>query len=258
MRHRKAAFTLVELLVVITIIGILIALLLPAVQAAREAARRAQCSNNMRQLGMAMHLYAEASGGVLPPGSRGHYRHGLFTFLLPYIEQENLYHEVDLNAYTNYEPFLLRQKVISTYVCPSYPGDVQADPYGALTTYQGFNGAILLDASGNLIGNNLLISHASFGDISNNGIFRYGDIPIPPSQYGGGIPNYDGVVRISDVRDGLSNTLAFSEFVYRDTVDLTAPYSDWPGCVRWWMGGSARAIGKASSNPSVGVNWQEN
>jgi len=80
------AFTLVELLVVIAIIGILIALLLPAVQAAREAARRMQCTNHLKQIGLAVHNFHDSQRGV-PPGSLGALRVGTHAFLLPYMEQ---------------------------------------------------------------------------------------------------------------------------------------------------------------------------
>ena len=91
-RSLPAGFTLVELLVVITIIGILIALLLPAVQAAREAARQSQCANNFKQVGLAMHGYV-ASKGSFPSGevtSGGGYW-GWGAFLLPFIEKQNVY-----------------------------------------------------------------------------------------------------------------------------------------------------------------------
>jgi prepilin-type N-terminal cleavage/methylation domain-containing protein/prepilin-type processing-associated H-X9-DG protein len=91
-RPAPAAFTLVELLVVITIIGILIALLLPAVQAAREAARRMQCSNNLKQIGTGLHNFATANG-TFPPGmlSRTIEWPYFIHFLLPYLEQEAYY-----------------------------------------------------------------------------------------------------------------------------------------------------------------------
>src|ERR1044071_6861704 len=105
----KSGFTLVELLVVIAIIGVLVALLLPAVQAAREAARRMSCSSNLRQLGLAMHNYHDThktlpyttaawgpDGKVNSPGNRGW---SWNSFILPYIEQQAVYSQIDFTDY---------------------------------------------------------------------------------------------------------------------------------------------------------------
>src|SRR4051794_23483525 len=94
-RHRRRGFTLIELLVVIAIIGVLVALILPAVQSAREAARRMQCSNNLKQIGLALHNY-HGNHNVLPPGyvyQKG-YPVGGFgwaTMILPHLEQAPLF-----------------------------------------------------------------------------------------------------------------------------------------------------------------------
>lgn len=96
-RVDHGAFTLVELLVVIAIIGVLVGLLLPAVQAAREAARRMQCSNNMKQIGLATHMFADSNRGILPPGCRDYNFMTWATFLLPYLEQASRYDSISVS-----------------------------------------------------------------------------------------------------------------------------------------------------------------
>jgi len=144
-RLRKAAFTLVELLVVIAIIGVLVGLLLPAVQAAREAARRMSCSNNIRQLGLAAHNYESAfrsfpSGGqgtnfAKSPAGTTFGKHSFFTGALPYIEQANTYQRIDQRfAYNEIAGNIEAAKQgISIFVCPSNgwrPAPTDSDAFG--------------------------------------------------------------------------------------------------------------------------------
>lgn len=132
--RRRSAFTLVELLVVIAIIGILIALLLPAVQSAREAARRTQCSNNLKQLSLAIHNYA-STHGVLPPGSvQTDGSNGAASewtnwgiAILPMLEQQNLFDQYDPNVHNthaNNRPVLATH--LPMYICPSDSGTADA------------------------------------------------------------------------------------------------------------------------------------
>jgi prepilin-type N-terminal cleavage/methylation domain-containing protein len=123
----KFAFTLVELLVVIAIIGVLVALLLPAVQAAREAARRTECTNNLRQLGLAMHNYHDAHGSLPygsptccagPPTNGGVWS----SMILPFFEEQTLYDQFDWRGHIKDARHReLVQSVIPTYICPSSP-----------------------------------------------------------------------------------------------------------------------------------------
>ncbi len=127
MRFRaRRGFTLVELLVVIAIIGILIALLLPAVQAAREAARRSQCTNNIKQVGLALHNYHDSfksfppravfgAGGTGPPQYQ--YHHTWLTAILPFMEQQPLYDSTDMGAPAWGQPIV--STLVPTLLCPS-------------------------------------------------------------------------------------------------------------------------------------------
>ncbi len=193
--RRRLGFTLIELLVVIAIIAILIALLLPAVQKVREAAARAKCTNNLKQIGLALHNF-ELSTGTLPPNGSYVPANSTATFtgdsysvlsrILPYIEQAALYQLVDLTAAATSQPVVTAQR-ISIYVCPSEVNDMPrtSTPPRYPTTYGANEGA-------------WLVWDPTTGS-SGNGVF-------PLIAY----PNEKGL-RLTDIADGTSTTVGFAE-----------------------------------------------
>ena len=128
MNRKSRGFTLIELLVVIAIIAILIALLLPAVQQAREAARRTQCKNNLKQIGLGIHNYESTYSRFPTAGEytdenardRRYFPVSLYVAILPYVEQANIYNQWNMNVhYTNPANAPLAKNVVPGFVCPS-------------------------------------------------------------------------------------------------------------------------------------------
>jgi len=201
--RRKSGFTLIELLVVIAIIAILIALLLPAVQQAREAARRTQCRNNMKQLGLAMHNYHDVYG-MYPIGNSVNstmfsFWANAFTYMLPYIEQENLQNLYDLNLHWEQQSSQVASTKIATFTCPSS------------TVQQPINE--------NKLGGALAIWGAPVGNqygttdyVLNKGAHDAWCITTNLiSSSVRGMFDFNMTVRIKDITDGTSNTFAIGE-----------------------------------------------
>ncbi len=248
-RNEPTGFTLVELLVVIAIIGILVALLLPAVQAAREAARRSQCSNNLKQLGLALHNYHDTHR-VFPPGVLAS---GLnsklptnprsmswMPMILPFIEQAPLYDQLQPYMQTTDSatfPSDLMNTVIESLVCPS-------DPAGGKTTAvhgggnppshdynDGFCGNYLLCGSGGGPGSapNLEVTQANSTNL--NGMFYY-----------------LSKTRMGDVTDGTSNTVMSGEILL---VRESAGQRDWRG--RYYRADHLSSIFSTNEAPNTPV-----
>lgn len=239
-RRPTRGFTLVELLVVIAIIGILIALLLPAVQAAREAARRMQCANNLKQLGLAMHNY-HSTMNRFPPGFmvRGYLSNttpggwAWGVFLMPYIEQSPLQDSLSTTKYTLEQvindPALLPmlQTDLAVFRCPS-------SIIGPLRTHQGAPNPKVASANYTCCRGFFSFSGNTHLTKRNNGIF-YGE----------------SATRIQEVTDGTSNTFAIGE---RTAFGANLQNDgSWPS---WCGPGGSGAMNTVSSAVSDKVNLQ--
>lgn len=211
-RHKRRAFTLIELLVVIAIIAILVALLLPAVQQAREAARRSQCKNHLKQIGLAMMNYEDVNS-TFPPATTTRGNHGTTVWLrlLPFMDQENIYNEVAsvgfghhvnywFGSSTNANTIQVRQILdgvrIPTYRCPS----------SVLPDFLTWN-----TTTPALVTNQLWMNYAPVaGSSSHFTADKTGGLDGGHASAGGVFPG-NVATRMSAVTDGLSNTILVVE-----------------------------------------------
>jgi prepilin-type N-terminal cleavage/methylation domain-containing protein len=211
----RSAFTLVELLVVIAIIGILVALLLPAVQAAREAARRTQCLNQLKQWGLALHNYHDVFQ-AFPMTNRQNYLPNVQGFspqarLLPFVEQVNLQATLDFSqpAFTGpFNALVPNPQFASTFATPFPVLFCPSDPAARIN--QGAGGSLYA-------GINYMVSFGS-GTAANYDLRWRTD----------GIVYEDSGARFSDVTDGTSNTVFMSETVRSVGPDVTLPAGTLP------------------------------
>lgn len=250
---RRRGFTLIELLVVIAIIAILIALLLPAVQQAREAARRSQCVNNLKQLGLAIHNYHD-NFLTMPPGWIGvsagtHDMEGNSGFawgahLLPYVDQSPLYNQLNMNREC-YDPAFntpALNAVLGLFRCPSDPSPdkwnigEEGNPTNILATLP----------TANYVGN--------FGTEGPEDICD--GAPFPNAQCrADGLFYHNSSTRIRDLTDGSSNTVMLGEHrtdTRASTIAATGLewHSTWVGFVAGGEEAPARFIGVADHTPN--------
>ncbi len=217
----RKAFTLVELLVVIAIIGVLVALLLPAVQAAREAARRSSCSNNLKQIGLAVHNHHDTFR-QLPPGwtgpandAEGAPGWGWASHSLNFMEQKNLHDQITFtSAVSDSVNQNARETIVETFFCPSDVGD-DIFTLGSVQV-----------ARSNYVG-----------------VFGNEEIEDSPSN-GNGMFFHNSKLRFSSVTDGLSNTLMVGE------RHSKIEHSTWTGVISGADEAMARVVGITDHPPN--------
>jgi prepilin-type N-terminal cleavage/methylation domain-containing protein/prepilin-type processing-associated H-X9-DG protein len=221
--HRQAGFTLVELLVVIAIIGVLVSLLLPAVQKVREAANRAQCQNNLKQVGLALQNY-HSQNQCFPPGwltigsGSTAIHHGWIARILPQIEQDNLYRQIDFTQDWTAGDGGVNAVRIALLRCPSAPTK-RNESTRSMTDYSATNLSVQSDVD-------LGAWYSHTDQYSNGGVLLDVTAKTPTGDTTGN--------RIADILDGASNTIMVAECAGRN---------------QHWING------ELDSNPVTGGSW---
>jgi prepilin-type N-terminal cleavage/methylation domain-containing protein/prepilin-type processing-associated H-X9-DG protein len=240
-RCEAQGFTLVELLVVIAIIGVLVALLLPAVQAAREAARRSQCSNNLKQVALAMHNHVDSLGGLPPanPGVTPYWGQGTWAApTLNYMEGKNLrdtYYDYGVaNGRNYYHADNLAGasgKTVKSWLCPSDIQNKKGWPGGAGPNYCAYHNVVV-----NFGNTGINDGSATWQAATYNG-FTFQGAPFLPGP----------VTRLATITDGLSNTLLASEAIQGQRNDLRGN--------SWWATGSGFVVSLKPNDTSPDLSW---